>query len=195
MRYKMLLCTVVMALPLSACWKGPNFYSVSESVRAIPAGKYKVVDVYSASKPSANRFDDPEFGSRLKIGYEDDGRVIINNDTDDPAKMMLVPLKDRPNTFVAQIEMDALIARTSAPGSVYGLVQVRGDRYRVSLPLCDGTRRLKPGSSVIVKGLLVKGRVCSFDDKETFERAMVDYANDPLSWTEYKRVADKKRSG
>ena len=64
---------------------------------------------------------------------------------------------------------------------------------RVSLPgskadLCArSTSTLSPGSPVIVRGVLF-GLRCIYNDKAAFETAMRDFADDPVSWTDYARV-------
>jgi hypothetical protein len=181
---------LAFAFLLSGCWVGPNFYTIAQAERPLAAGKYKHVNWYHINGDVKDQdLDNPD--ARVRIAYDADGRVIINNGEDDGAKTLLVKLEGVPDTYIAQIEL-AYTNVTSSP-TLYGLVRVMGDRYRISLPRCDGTRRLAPGSRVIVGGLLDKRRKCSFSDRATFEDAMRAFAKDPVSWHEYKLI--KKKGG
>ena len=183
---KRLLVLMLPAL-LSACWTGPDFYAGVPSERPIPEGKYKVVRVFALFPDDEARLINEPVGSRLRISYDDRGNVIIkeNSNLDEPSNVRLVTLDAQRGLYIAQVDPGEGVIGLNT--SVYGLVSLTADGYRLSVPPCNGAQRLTPGSPIVIKGLLVKRR-CSFRDRAAFEAAMRDFADDPTSWTEYRRV-------
>jgi hypothetical protein len=182
--------TALMTL-LSSCWMGPTFYTAAQAERPLAEGRYKKVasfDPFAKQNPNPTAEDFAD--EQVKIAYAPDGRVIVNNGEGDDATITLVSLSGAPDVYVAQIEL-ADPSGVLGNASIYGIVRVRGDSYRISLPKCDGTKRLAPGSNAYVKGLLFGRRTCSYNDRVTFETAMRAFAADPTSWDEYRLVRKK----
>jgi hypothetical protein len=187
------LITIILPLILSACWTGPDFYADAPSVQPIAPGKYKVVRIISDFDRVEDRFgSDREFtgeiGSKVRISYADDGDVLVEGGPDGGGDegTRLITLDEAQGLYVVQVDPGQGVA--SFTKRIYGLVRVTADGYRLSVPLCDGTRRIKPGSRIVVGGLLAKKRSCSYPNRETFEAAMRNFADDPVSYTEYRRV-------
>jgi hypothetical protein len=185
------LAALITPLLLSACWTGPDFYDGAQNVQPIPAGKYKPVRVYAMFPDDEARLANEPIGSRIEIAYDDRGNVLIkgNDDIDAMSNVRLVTLDANRGLYIVQGRPGS--AAPSLDISIYGLIALTPNGYRLSVPPCNGARRLTPGSPVVVKGLLVKKR-CSFSDRASFEHAMLDFANDPTSWTEYRRVKDRR---
>jgi hypothetical protein len=179
---------IALSLMLSACWAGPDFYAETPSVQPIPAGKYKVVRNFSILPDDKEQGPSETVGSRIRLSYAEDGSVIIKGGEfgDQDSRPRIVVLDESQGLYVVQVDPGQGVASLSK--RIYGLVRLTPDGYRLSVPLCDGTRRIKPGSRITVGGLLDKRRSCSYDDRETFETAMRKFADDPVSYTEYRRV-------
>ncbi len=178
---------LLLPLLLAGCWTGPKFYTTDEAEAAIPAGLYKVVNI---EDPFADAVD-PDFGKRVRVSYAPDGHAFMNatsDGSDGPANVILVNLPGKDNIFIAQAELDT--GNPKSPAAIYGLINIIPGGYQLALPKCDGTRRLKEGSNVTVKGVLFGKTQCSFADRVSFEAAMQDFAQDPIRWTEYKRIKD-----
>ena len=185
---------IALALPivLGGCWTGPTFYSQAESEPAIPAGKYKLI---GSVDPFADGYD-PEVGSKVKVEYSKDGQASIHSageDGDDTSKVVFAPLKGVPDVYIVQAtmfpDMTSPKGRKVSSRAVYGLINVVPGGYQLALPPCDGTRRLREGSRATVKGLLfTRKSECVFSTREDFEAAMQKFAQDPIRWTNYKRV-------
>ncbi len=181
-----------LVLTLSGCWLGPKFYAIDEAVAAIPAGTYRIRNIEDPTgqdqRVNALATADISSATNVRVTYRPDGRVIVRNlgdSDDDPQTAMLVPLSDVPGfdrLYVVEVEMLGL------DRAVYGIVNVIDNGYQLALPVCDGTRRLAPGSRVIIGGLLGR-RTCSFSNREDFEAAMRVFAQDPIRWTEYRRIS------
>lgn len=184
------LATLILPLLLSACWTGPDFYAGVSSVRPIPEGKYKAVRVYAMFPDDEARLANEPIGSRIRLSYDDRSNVIVKNvgDQDEPSNVRLVTLDAQRGLYIVQVDPGAGVIALDA--AIYGLISLTADGYRLSVPPCNGAQRLTPGSPVVVKGLLTKKR-CSFADRASFESAMRAFADDPTSWTEYRRVKDK----
>jgi hypothetical protein len=181
---------LILPLLLSACWSGPNFYADAPIVQPIPAGKYKSVRVFSLFPDDEARLASEPVGSRVRISYDARGNVIVtgSGDRDEPSNVRLVTLDAQRGLYIVQVDPGQ--GAIAIDASIYGLVSLTPDGYRLSVPACDGAQRLTPGSPVVIRGLLVKKR-CSFSDRASFERAMRAFADDPTSWTEYRRLKDK----
>jgi hypothetical protein len=190
MRY---LCTIIASLLLSGCWLGPQFYDVEQSVAAIPAGTYRIRHIEDPTgqdqRVDAQATADIRSATDVRVTYRPDGRAIVRNlgdSDDDPQTALLVPLTDVPGfdrLYVVEVDMFGL------DRAVYGIVNVIDNGYQLALPMCDGTRRAAAGSRVIVSGLLAGRRTCGFSDRADFERAMRTFAQDPIRWTEYRRIS------
>ena len=183
----------VAAVALSGCWLGPKFYALDEAVAAIPAGTYRIRNIEDPTGQDQREYVQATMDTRsatdVRIAYRPDGHAIVRNlsDTDaDVQDTLIVPL-----TGVAGfdrlyvIEMDML----GLDRAVYGIVNVTDNGYQLALPACDGTRRLSPNSRVIVGGLLMGHRTCSFANRADFEAAMRSFAQDPIRWTDYRRIS------
>ena len=182
---------LALIIPLSGCWAGDSFYAASEGVAAIPAGKYRVHNSYD---PTATGIDierqDREFAERINISYGADGRAIIEGyEGGDESKSTLVKLGDQPGLYLVQTDFGASIQKVGS--AFYALVNLTPNGYLLAIPKCD-QKRAKFYDRAIVSGLLVGKPVCKFNTRAELETAMLDYAKDPISWTEYRRV--KKRS-
>ena len=187
------LIVLMLPLILSACWTGPDFYADAPSVQPIVAGKYKVVRIISDFDRVEDRFGSDrgftgELNTKVRISYAADGDVVVTGGPDGGGdeSTRLITLDEGQGLYVVQVDPSQGV--TSLSKRIYGLVRVTPDGYRLSVPLCDGTRRIKPGSRITVGGLLDKRRTCSYPDRQTFETAMRKYADDPVSYTEYRRV-------
>lgn len=130
-------------------------------------------------------------GSRVRLSYDRRGNVMVkaDGDRDEPSNVRLVTLDAQRGLYVVQVDPGA--GAIALEASIYGLISLTADGYRLSVPPCNGAQRLTPGSPIVMKGLLTKRR-CSFKDRATFENAMLDFADDPTSWTEYRRVKDRR---
>ncbi len=187
------LIALMLPLILSACWTGPDFYADAPSVQPIAAGKYKVVRIISDFDRVEHRFGSDrgftgELNTKVRISYAADGDVVVEGGPDgggDEATR-LITLDEAQGLYVVQVDPGQGVA--SLTKRIYGLIRLTPDGYRLSVPLCDGTRRIKPGSRITVGGLLDKRRTCSYPDREAFETAMRKFADDPVSYTEYRRV-------
>ncbi len=181
-----------MATMLSGCWLGPGFYSGEQSVAAIPAGTYRIVDIEDPTGRdqvyNARASADTTLPTRVRIRYQRDGRAEVSNltDGDDPQVATLVPLEGVPGfdrLFVFEVGIEGLDT------AVYGIVNVTDDEYQLVMPTCDSTRRLAAGSRVIVGGLLLGRRTCRFNDRAAFEATLREFAQDPIRWTTYRRFS------
>lgn len=187
------LIALILPLILSACWTGPDFYADAPSVQPIAAGKYKVVRIISDFDRAEDRFGSDraftgELNTKVRISYAADGNVVVTGGPDGGGdeNTRLITLDEAQGLYVVQVDPGQGVASLSK--RIYGLVRLTPDGYRLSVPLCDGTRRIKPGSRITVGGLLDKRRTCSYSDREAFETAMRKFAGDPVSYTEYRRV-------
>jgi hypothetical protein len=182
------LVALLSSLLLSACWSGPNFYADVPSARPIPEGKYKAIRVFALFPDDEARLIEETSGSRLTLSYDDRGDVIVrdNGSSDESANTRLIPLAPDRGLYIVQVDLGQRAINLDA--SLYGLVALTADGYRLSVPPCNGAQRVTPGSPVVVKGLLTPRR-CSFTDKRAFEDAMLAFADDPTSWTQYRRLS------
>jgi hypothetical protein len=183
---------LALIMPLSGCWSGDSFYAASEGVAAIPAGKYRVYNTYD---PTATRIDierqDREFAERLTISYGDDNRAIVEGlEGGESNNSTLVKLGDQPGLYVVQADFGASIQKIGS--SIYALVNLTPNGYLLAVPKCD-QKRAKFYDRAIVSGLLVGKPVCKFNTRGELETAMLDYAKDPISWTEYRRVKKRQK--
>lgn len=176
------LALLLLVLPLSGCWSGENFYALSESIPAIPAGKY---DIVYSNDPNDQR-DETLYSDRIKISYDNDGRAVVDGtEAGDSNSAILVKLGEQPNLYVVQSDLGASIPKVGS--SLYALINVKPDGYQIAVPRCD-QKRAGFYDRAVVSGVLVGKPVCKFENREDFETAMLDYAKDPISWTEYRRV-------
>lgn len=176
----------MMLLP--GCWVGPDFYADEPPARPIEEGRYRIVDTY-AMLPDAEQalwMNEPVF-HRVTVSYDRDGTALVANspeEADGPQRARIVALDRDEGLYVAAIDPGE--GEVEMGSRVYALLMMRPDGYRVAVPPCDGTRRLGD-SPVIVSGPLF-GLRCRYDKRADFEKAMRDYARDPVSWTEYRRI-------
>lgn len=71
---------VFLMLPLlSGCWVGPNFYAGVPSEQAIAPGFYKPVAIGGMLPDIVQSMLNEPVGSRIRIGYAPDNRIIIDN--------------------------------------------------------------------------------------------------------------------
>jgi hypothetical protein len=180
------------SVALSGCWLGPKFYTIDEAVAAIPAGTYRIRNIEDPTGQDQREYVQATMDTRsatdVRIAYRADGHAIVRNLSDGDADFqdaLIVPLTgvvgfDR--LYVIAVDMQGL------DRAVYGIVNVTDDGYQLALPACDGTRRLSPGSRVIIGGLLGR-RTCSFANRDDFEAAMRSFAQDPIRWTDYRRIS------
>jgi hypothetical protein len=183
------LAILVLPLLLSACWMGPEFYQPAEATRALPAGLYKSAGSYERF----NDKDDAQVTTKVRISYTANGhiRAQSQSDSNDVSEGILVPIDEAAGLYAVQIGLTQEMKWLGDPGNnsfVYGLIRIRGDRYRLSLPRCDGPRRVSPGSRVYAGGLLSGHATCSFPTRAAFEAEMEEFAKDPTNWAEYRWV-------
>jgi hypothetical protein len=180
------LALVAVLLSVSGCWSGESFYAASESVAAIPAGKYAVYHVHGPRLKS----DDASDGERIKISYNANGTAKIEGtEGGDSENSILAKLGDQPGLYVVQADLGASIPKIGS--SLYALVNLTPEGYQIAVPRCD-QKRAAFWDRAIVSGLLVGKPVCKFSNRAAFETAMLDYAKDPIGWTEYRRVKRSK---
>lgn len=180
------ILTPALGLLLSGCWTGDSFYSRSESVAAIPAGQYKVVRLHGPIEGSDNDI----LGQRLRVSYDKDGRAHVENmGQNDESESILIKLGNQPGLYVAQAEFGP--ERTKYGSAAYALVNLTPDGYQIAVPRCD-QKRAALWDRAVVSGLLVGKPVCKFSNRAALEAALQDYAKDPISWTEYRRVGKRK---
>jgi hypothetical protein len=183
------LVLLSLLLPLSGCWTGNGFYDASESVAAIPAGKYKIVDVQGPITSG----DSADYGKRIKISYDSTGLATVDNDQDgDSSEARLIKLGPNPGLYLVQADLGAALPRVGS--SLYALVQIVPGGYQIAVPRCD-QKRAAFWDRAIVSGLLVGKTVCKFSNRANFEAAMLDYAKDPIAWTEYQQVIKRPKNG
>ncbi len=185
------IAAIMPPLLLSACWTGPDFYAGVPSARPIAEGKYKAVRVYSLFPDDDPDSESGQTGERIRLSYGQEGNVIIKGGStvDDDSHVRLVALDPVKGLYVVQLDPGQGVVALKS--SVYGLVALTDDGYRLSVPPCDGAKRIAPGSRITVKGLFGR-RQCAFTDRAVFETAMLAFAKDPTSWTEYRRIPDKR---
>ena len=72
------ICGLTLAVLLSGCWMGPDFYAERSSEQPIEPGRYKLVDTY-AMLPDAQEklWREEPIGHRVGISYADDGTAIV----------------------------------------------------------------------------------------------------------------------
>jgi hypothetical protein len=173
---------LLLVLPLSGCWSGESFYATAEGVAAIPAGKY---DIVYSNDPNDQR-DETLYSDRIKISYDNEGRAVVDGtEAGDSNSAILVKLGEQPNLFVVQSDLGASIPKVGS--SLYALINVTPDGYQITVPRCD-QKRAAFYDRAVVSGVLVGKPVCKFKTRADFETAMLEYAKDPISWTEYRRV-------
>lgn len=183
---RMLLPLIILAT-LSGCWSGDRFYTASDGVAAIPAGKYKLYAERGA--PAYRDDDDLAYGEQVKITYGADGRALVENTSDgDSNNSILIKLGDAPDLYVVQADLDARVPAIGS--SLYALLQVTDRGYIIMVPRCDEKRL--GNSRGVASGLLVGKPVCRFNNRADLEEALLRYAEDPIRWTEYRAV-EKRR--
>lgn len=179
-----------VAFSLSGCWLGPRFYSDEQTVTAMPAGTYRIVDIEDPTGRdqivNERAIADSALSTRVRIAYQPDGRMLVSNlgSSDDPQVATMVPLEGVPGfdrLFVFQVGMEGTDL------AVYGIINLTDDGYQLVLPPCDSTRRLADGSPIIVGGLLLGRRTCRFNDRVVLESTLRQFAQDPIRWTTYRR--------
>jgi hypothetical protein len=181
------LATLALILSLSGCWSGDTFYATSEGVAAIPAGKYDAVYVYDAAREA----DESDLGKRISVKYAADGHAIIDTlEGGESSNSILVKLGDTPGLYVVQADLGAPIPKVGS--AVYALVQTTAEGYQVSVPKCD-ERRSSVWRRAVVSGLTVGKPICAFGNREDLETALIEYAKDPINWTEYRRVVKRSK--
>jgi hypothetical protein len=181
------LALIALILPLSGCWSGDSFYAISESVAAIPAGKYAVYNIHGPR----SKDDEATSNERIKISYTADGHAVLEgNDSGDTNSAILAKLGPKPGLYVVQTDLGAPLPKIGS--SVYALVNLTPDGYQLSIPRCD-QKRAAFWDRAIVSGLLVGKPVCKFSSRATLEAALLDYAKDPIGWTEYRLVKKRVR--
>jgi hypothetical protein len=177
------LYITALSLALSGCWSGSNFYTLAEGEAAIPAGKYAAIYTYDNQ---AEQVDDDPFENKVTISYASDGHIVISGPQgDESSNATLVKLGSNPSMFVVQADLGANVPKIGS--AVYGLVELLPNGYRVAVPRCD-QRRLAQWDRAIVSGVLVGKPFCRFSNRESFETAMLEYAKNPIGWTEYRRI-------
>ena len=184
----MMRWSALLMLPLlSGCWIGPDFYAGTPSEQAVAPGIYAPVASGGVLPDIVQSLMNEPVGSRIRIAYAPDNRIVIDTRpyTEDARGMRFVPLDRARGLYV--VEVDPGQGEVETGRRIYGLVTLTPRGYRLSVPVCDGTRRLSPGSPVIVRGVLF-GLRCIYNDKAAFETAMRDFADNPVSWTDYARV-------
>jgi hypothetical protein len=183
-----ILALLVLPLSLSACWSGGGFYAKSEAVPAIDAGKYIITDV---NGPPGDG-DDANLGKRMNVSYKSDGSAVIESTEDgDVSEGILVKLGEQPGLYVAQADLGATIPKVGS--SLYALINIIPGGYQIAVPRCDQKRI--GNSRAVVSGLLVGKRFCRFNDRAELELALLDYADDPIRWVEYRKIEKRKKSG
>jgi hypothetical protein len=187
MHIRILVAITALSLPLSGCWTGNDFYDQSNSEAAVPAGKYKIVN----REGPISSGDIADFGKQLTLSYDKTGlaTVTVSEDGSDSAAR-LFKLGDKPGLYVVQADMGAPLPGIGS--SLYGLLQVMPGGYQIAVPRCD-QKRAAFWDRAIVSGLLVGKPVCKFSSRANFEAAMLDYAKDPISWTEYRQVTKRPK--
>jgi hypothetical protein len=176
---------LIMMLSLSGCWSGEGFYTPSESVAAIPAGKYKL---HAERGLTAHNDDDFAYGEKVEISYGADGRALVENTGEgDANNSTLVKLGDAPGLYVVQADLGARVPAIGS--SLYALLQVTDRGYNIAVPRCDEKRLGK--SRAVASGILVGKPVCRYSNRADLEEALLRYSEDPIRWTEYRAV--KKR--
>jgi hypothetical protein len=181
------LLSLALIVPLAGCWSGNSFYALSEGVQAIPAGRYEVVEV----RGPLTKSNDASYGERIKISYKADGRAVIEGaEGGDSDNSLLVKLGEQPGLYVVQAELGAKIPKIGS--SLYALVNLTPGGYQIAVPKCD-QKRAAFWDKAIVGGLLGGKPVCKFSTRAAFETAMLDYAKDPIGWTEYRLVKRRKQ--
>ncbi len=173
---------LLLVLPLSGCWSGESFYATTEGVAAIPAGKY---DIVYSTDPTEQR-DDTLYSDRIKIAYDKEGRAVVDGtEAGDSNSAILVKLGEQPNLYVVQSDLGASIPKVGS--SLYALVNLTPEGYQIAVPRCD-QKRADFYNAAIISGILVGRPVCKFKTRADFETAMLEYAKDAISWTEYRLV-------
>jgi hypothetical protein len=176
------LALTAVILSASGCWSGNGFYTASESVAAIPAGKYAVYHIHGPRSKS----DDLSYGDRIKISYNANGTATVEGtEGGDSDNSILVKLGDQPGVYVVQADLGAPVPKIGS--SLYALVNLTPEGYQITVPRCD-QKRAAFWDKAIVSGLLVGKPFCKFSNRADFETAMLDYAKNPIGWTEYRRV-------
>jgi hypothetical protein len=189
MRKLALVALIALALPLAGCWGGDSFYATSEGVAAIPAGKYAVYNIHGPR----SKDDEATSNERIKISYTADGHAVVDgNDSGDTNTGILVKLGEKPGLYVVQADLGAPLPKIGS--AVYALVNLTTDGYQLSIPRCD-QKRAAFWDRAIVSGLLVGKPVCKFSSRAGLEAALLDYAKDPIGWTEYRRVNKRGKVG
>jgi hypothetical protein len=183
------LTLLALILPLAGCWSGNSFYSPSEAVQAIPAGRYQVVHIRGPRSEN----DEESYGERIDISYKADGRAVIEGmEGGDSDNSLLVKLGDQPGLYVVQADLGARLPKLGS--SLFALVNVIPDGYQLSVPKCD-QKRAAFWNKAIVGGVLGGKLICKFTNRADFETAMLDYAKDPIGWTEYRLVKKRRKGG
>jgi hypothetical protein len=181
-RLAIVAMTLTLTLTLSGCWSGQAFYALSENQPVIAAGTY---DVVLAREAAGYQAVDP-LTSRVKIGYAKDGHFTVDDQQGGaPSDAILAKLGDSPDLYVVQTSLGASVPKIGS--AMYALVRLTKDGYVLAIPRCD-QKRLAAFDRAVVSGLLVGKPVCTFSNRANMEEAMLDFAKDPISWTQYRRL-------
>ena len=143
------LILLLLALSLSGCWEGDNFYTASDSRPALPPGDYRAV-------PS----DKPAEAQLIRVSTRDDGMTSIT-DRDGDHIMGFAPLGG--SYFATWYREDE-----SGKGAVYALLQSERGHYRLFIPICDKTRAIAAaaGAQIVTDP---KVTTCAFKTRAQLE--------------------------
>lgn len=187
-----LFATLALPLCLSGCWTGPTFYAPSETVQAIPAGKYKIHREHSKLPDYYNRSYERHYQepNEVRISYNGSGRTVVKNGGEiGEETATVVPFNKAEGTYIAQI--DKLEATRFGGQAVYALIRVTPRGYDLAVPICADEHPVEVDADDDAGLPGVKLPSCKFRSRKDLETAMADYAQSPLRWTEYWRKGER----
>lgn len=158
---RLILLSLVL---LAGCWFGGPFYSPSETVTALPPGRYRAIS------PAE---DEPE--KVVRVSRRGDGMTRVDAPDDEPLTVGFVPLGTAGDAFVGWSDP----AEGKRPGDslqTFWLLFARDGEFRLYLPICEGVAAeiaAAAGASV-ERDVKVPG--CRFADRASLEAALLRLA-------------------
>jgi hypothetical protein len=145
-----------MLLTLAGCWSGRPWFAASDSVAAIPDGRYRLAE--PGGRPEGNEV--------LRIAHQRDGALRIDGG-DAPLRAVIVPLGGAGGVgrYIVQLEKPD----PDRPGkAMFLMLDGREGRYQITIPRCgSAAAEAAEGSGGSVARDPQAGSTCVFADRDT----------------------------
>jgi hypothetical protein len=149
------LLAPVVALLLSGCWMGGDFFGPADARAIVPPGTYRAMGERSGEPIT------------IRIAYRPDGLVRVDEDGDrEPLTLGFTPLGGRPGLFIFWLD------GISGQDGAFGLLRPEPDgSFTAYAPACHRTAELVRSFGVAPEA--AGGQVgCLFPSRATLEAAL-----------------------